>query len=109
MSKPVTFLGSSLEDLRDFPREPRRDAGFQIDKVQRGEVPDDWKPMSAIVKGVREIRVRDESGSYRVIYVATFPEAVYVLHAFQKKTRTTALADLALARRRYGELLRSRR
>jgi phage-related protein len=76
-----------------------------LDKVQGGEDADDWKPMPAVGNGVHEIRVRDESGAYRLMYVAKFPEAVYVLHAFQKKTRKTALADLELAKDRYREVL----
>ena len=94
-----------MDDLRDFPRSARRATGFQLDKVQGGEDADDWKPMPAVGNGVHEIRVRDESGAYRLMYVAKFPEAVYVLHAFQKKTRKTALADLELAKDRYREVL----
>lgn len=84
-SKPATFVGSSLDDLRDFPRGARRATGFQLDKVQNGEEADDWKPMPAVGNGVHVIRVRDESGAFRLMYVAKFPEAVYVLHAFQNK------------------------
>ena len=94
-----------MDDLRDFPRSARRATGFQLDKVQGGEDADDWKPMPAVGNGVHEIRVRDESGAYRLVYVAKFPEAVYVLHAFQKKTRKTALGDLELAKDRYREVL----
>lgn len=102
--KAVVFVGDSLESLRAFPHRARRDAGFQIDRVQRGLDPDDWKPMSTIGPGVREIRVRDASGAYRVIYVASFADAVYVLHAFQKKSQRTALRDLALAQGRFRGL-----
>lgn len=80
-----------------------------MDKVQRGQMPDDWKPMSTIGKGVNEIRVRDNTGAWRVVYVATLPEAVYVLHAFQKKRRATAKTDLELANARLKNLLRSRK
>jgi phage-related protein len=83
--KPMRFLGDSLKCLRDFPEDARQDAGYQLDKVQRGEQPDDFKPMPTIGKGVEEIRVRDESGTYRVVYTARLAAAVYVLHAFQKK------------------------
>ena len=83
--KPVEFRGSALDDLRFFPISARRDAGFQIDLVQRGEVPDDWKPMPTIGQGVQEIRIRDVTGAFRVVYVAKFASAVYVLHCFQKK------------------------
>lgn len=104
--KPVIFLGDSLARLRAFPEGARRDAGFQLDRVQRGLEPDDWKPMASIGPGVREIRVRDTSGAYRIIYAATFAEAAHVLHAFQKKTQRTSPRDLTLARTRLRELKR---
>ena len=104
--KPITFLGDSLEELRAFPQGARRAAGMQLDKVQRGLMPDSWKPMKIVGTGVCEIRVKDESGIYRVVYIATFAEAVYVLHAFQKKTQKTAESDLELARTRLRDLIR---
>lgn len=105
-SKPVEFRGSALDDLRAFPQAVRREAGFQLDQVQRGREADDWKPMNAIGQGVREIRIRDAAGAYRVLYVAKFEDAVYVLHCFQKKTQKTRKADLDLARQRYRDLLK---
>ncbi len=108
-AKPVTFIGSSLDDLRDFPRSARRAAGFQLDKVQKGEDPDDWKPMASVGGGACEIRVRDEAGPFRVIYVAKFSEAVYVLHAFQKRTQKTSQKDLDLAKERYREMMMKRK
>lgn len=104
--KPVAFRGSALDDLRSFPLSARREAGFQIDLVQRGEMPDDWKPMPDIGSGVQEIRIRDAAGAFRVIYVAKFADAVYVLHCFQKKTQRTSKPDLDLAESRYRELLK---
>lgn len=104
--KPVEFLGSALNDLRDFPHPVRREAGYQIDKVQYGEEPDDWKPMKTIGAGVQEIRIQDEAGAFRVIYVAKLKDAVYVLHCFQKKTQRTSAQDIALASKRYNELMR---
>ena len=101
--KSIVFLGSSLDDLRGFPADARRQAGYQLDRVQRGLDPDDWRPMPSIGAGVREIRVRERAGAFRVIYVATFADAVYVLHAFQKKTRQTAKRDLDLAGSRLRE------
>ena len=95
--KPLAFIGSSLADLRKFPEEARRDAGFNLNFVQVGLEPSDWKPMKAAGPGVTELRVRDASGAFRVIYLATRPEAVYVLHCFQKKTRKTRKADIDLA------------
>jgi phage-related protein len=103
--RPVCFLGDSLKCLRDFPEEARHDAGYQLDKVQRGDQPDDFKPMPAIGKGVEEIRVSDRSGTYRVIYLARRAEAVYVLHAFHKKTRATPRKDLEVAKGRLRQLL----
>lgn len=109
MAKPVSFLGNSLDRIKEFPQGARREAGFQLDKVQHGLMPDDWKPMQTIGKGVSEIRIRDSAGAYRVVYIASFPEAVYVLHAFQKKRQATAKTDLDLARARLEALIRSRR
>lgn len=106
MNKPLCFLGDSLKSLRDFPENARQDAGYQLDKVQHGEQPDDFKPMPSIGRGVEKIRVRDDSGAYRVIYTARLADAVYVLHAFQKKTQATAKRDIDLARARYSELNR---
>ncbi len=103
--KPITFLGSSLNDLRDFPEDARTDCGYQLDKVQSGEQPDDFKPMASIGKGVEEIRVKDENGIYRVIYAARFEEAVYVLHAFQKKTEKTSQKDIDLAKARFKDMM----
>ncbi|APR03281.1 type II toxin-antitoxin system RelE/ParE family toxin [Thauera chlorobenzoica] len=104
--KPVKFLESSLDDLRAFPLAVRREAGHQIDQVQRGREPDDWKPMSTVGQGVREIRIRDASGAFRIIYVAKFTDAVYVLHCFQKKTEKTSKADVDLAAKRYRDLVK---
>ena len=106
--KPVEFRGGSLADLRTFPAAARREAGHQIDQVQQGRDPDDWKPMTTVGPGVREIRIRDAAGAFRVLYVARLEEAIYVLHCFQKKTQRTSKADLDLASRRYRELMRER-
>jgi phage-related protein len=107
--KPVRFIGDSLSALRGFPDDARQDAGYQIDKVQRGEQPDDFKPMPSIGKGVEEIRIRDDSGAFRVIYTARLAEAVYVLHAFQKRTQATPKRDIELARERFAQLMRDRK
>lgn len=106
--KPIEFCGDSLDCLREFPRDARREAGFQLDRVQRGLEPFDWKSMPAVGPGVREIRVRDDSGAFRVLHVAKFADAVYVLHCFQKKTQATSRPDLNLAEQRYRELLKER-
>lgn len=95
-----------LDDLRAVPHAARRDAGYQLDKVQNGLMPSDGKPMPAIGIGVQEIRIRDETGGFRVIYVAKFANAVHLLHCFQKKTHKTGSADLDLAAKRYADLAR---
>ena len=107
--KDVRFLGSSLDDIKNFPADARREAGFEISNVQSGLQPGDWKPMSTVGSGAGEIRIKDATGIYRVIYVAKFEEAVYVLHAFEKKTRKTSKADIALARARYKVLVEKRK
>ncbi len=98
--KPLIFLGTSLDDLREFPQAVRHELGVELMKVQFGEMPSDFKPMKAVGAGAFEMRLNLE-GAWRVIYVARFAAAVYVLHAFQKKTRKTSKSDLELATRRY--------
>jgi phage-related protein len=97
-------MGSSRDDLKEFPDDARRDAGYELDKVQRGQEPIDWKPMPIVGSGVREIRVTDKFGAFRVMYLATRPEGVYVLHCFQKKTQKTSRRDLELAKERFENL-----
>lgn len=104
--KPIEFLGSSLDDLRAFPLTARREAGHQLDQVQSGQEPDDWKPMKTVGNGVKEIRIRESTGAFRVIYIATLIDAVYVLHCFQKKSQKTNKKDLDLATSRYRDLLK---
>jgi len=105
-SKPIEFRGTSLADLRAFPLAARRDAGYQLDLIQHGLEPDNWKPMNTVGHGVKEIRIRDDAGTFRVIYIAKLPMAVYVLHCFQKKTEKTRTHDLELAVKRYRDLLK---
>ncbi len=107
--KPVRFLGDSLKRLREFPDDAKQDTGYQLDKVQKGQQPDDFKPMPSIGKGVEEIRVRDETGIYRTIYTARIADAVYVLHAFQKKTQATSKSDIDIAKERYTEMIRGQK
>ena len=104
--KPIRFLGDSLRAIRRFPKDVRQDAGYQLERVQDGKTPDDFKPMPAIGKGVEEIRIWDGSGAYRVIHTARVRGAVYVLHAFQKKTRATQKREIEVARNRFNELMR---
>ena len=103
--KPLRFVGDSLKALRAFPSDARHDAGFQLERVQRGEQPDDFKAMPSIGPGVEELRIREPAGTYRVIYTARLDDAVYVLHAFQKKTRATSREDVALARKCFRAII----
>lgn len=106
LKKPICFCGTSLDDLRAFPETSRREIGYQLDRVQRGLSPDDWKPMQSIGIGVREVRVKDIHGAFRAIYVAKFRNAIYVLHCFQKKTQKTSKTDLAVTTKRYRLLVK---
>lgn len=106
--KRVEWLGDSLERVREFPEIARRETGYQLERVQAGKEPADWKPMPSIGLGVNEIRVR-LSGAFRLIYVAKFQEAVYVLHAFEKKSRKTNRTDIELARNRFRTLVQERK
>lgn len=102
--KPVRFLADSLKRIREFPGDARRDAGFELDRVQRGLAPSDFKSIPSIGQGVEEIRLWDEAGTYRVVYTARMDNAVYVLHAFQKKTRATSQRDIDKARERFASI-----
>lgn len=106
--KAVIWLGTARDDLRGFPADARQVAGFQLWRVQRGFDPNDWKPMPAVGLGVREVRLHT-GREHRVVYLAKFDEAVYVLHAFQKRSQRTPKRDVELARQRLRELLRGRR
>lgn len=99
--KLLTFVGTSLTDLRDFPEDARREAGYQLDRVQNGLDPKDWKPMPSVGPGVREVRIREESGAHRIFYVTHIGDHIYVLHAFTKNTQKTALADINIGKARY--------
>lgn len=107
--KPIEFLGDSLDALIDFPKTARRQAGFQLDKVQRGIDPDDWKPMKSVGPGVAEIRVRDPAGAFRVIYLAKLQDAIFVLNCFEKKAQRTPHFEIKLARVRFKEAVRRQR
>ena len=107
--KKIAFIGRVLDVIRAFPDGARREAGHQLDKVQHGEAPADWKPMQSIGVGVKEIRITDTDGIYRVIYVAKFEEAVYVLHAFKKKAQKTSHQDIQKAKRAYRQILEDRK
>ena len=100
----VRFLGDSIDRLRDFPSDARQEAGFQLDRVQAGGLPADFRPMPSVGAGVMEIRIRESNGAYRVFYVANREDRVYVLHCFQKKSQKTAKKDIELGQQRYKEL-----
>jgi phage-related protein len=106
--KPLTWIGSSREDLRQFPAEARRRAGFELRAVQRGDEPSDFKPMHIVGLGTYELRLQTDD-AYRVFYIAKFQETVYVLHAFQKKTQKTSKHDIALGQQRYQAAQRTHR
>jgi phage-related protein len=105
-AKEIEFRGGSREDLRAFPETARHEAGHQLNRVQNGLDPADWKPMTTVGRGVREIRIRDAGGAFRVLYVTKLGDVVYVLHCFQKKTEATATADIELAARRYRAVVK---
>ncbi len=106
--KTIRWRGTSLDSVREFPEDARRLAGYQLYRVQSGLEPEDWKPITSVGAGVQEIRIHAKD-EFRVIYVATFEEAVYVLHAFQKKTRKTSIRDLELATLRFKQLVKERK
>jgi phage-related protein len=105
--KVITWVGNSRDEICNFPEEARRKTGLQLRAIQRGEEPTDFKPMSTVGKGVQEIRIRTEN-AYRIFYVARFAEAVYVLHAFQKKTQKTTKQDLEIGQQRYQQMIEYR-
>ncbi len=105
--KPLVWIGDSLERVRSFAPTARHRIGFELWEVQQGNAPSDWKPMTTVGTGVQELRVHSER-AYRVLYVATFPEAIYVLHAFEKRSRKTPDTDKDLARTRLRNLIRER-
>jgi len=108
-SKEIRWVGSAYEDLLAFPPEARREAGFQLSKVQAGLDPTDWEPFSDIGAGAKEIRIKDAWGAFRVMYLAKFKEAVYVLHCFQKKTQATSKQDKLIAETRYRAIMAARK
>jgi phage-related protein len=103
--KPLIWIASSLEDVKALPAVARKDIGYQLYRIQEGLAPSDWKPMNSIGVGVREIRIH-AGNEYRVIYVAKFNEAIYVLHTFVKKTAKTSTRDVDLATERFSRLLK---
>ncbi len=109
MDKEIRWVGSAYGELLNFPYEARRQAGFQLRKVQAGLEPDDWRPFRQVGEGTCEIRIREANGAFRIMYVVKFHEAVYVLHCFQKKTRTTSLQDKHITETRYRAVVNARK
>ena len=109
MEKSIDWRGSSLDDLREFPEAARRQAGYELRKLQRGESPVDWRRFPEGGPGVNEIRIDAPDGWFRVMYVAKFEEAIYVLHSFQKSTRKTNRNDLEIAKTRYRAVVAERK
>lgn len=107
--KEIRWVGSSYDDVLEFPSAARREAGFQLGRLKAGLDPEDWKPFDEVGAGVREVRIRDPNGIFRVMYVAKFEEAVYVLHCFQKKVQSTSKQDKEIAAIRYRAILRERK
>jgi phage-related protein len=109
--KPIDWRGSALRDIKNddiFSPNARREAGHQLSQVQAGLDPDNWKPFDVVGPGTKEIRINLDDGWFRVMYVAKFSEAVYVLHCFKKKTRTTSKQDKDVAIARYKAVIRER-
>ncbi len=102
--KEIVFTGNALEVIKRFPLDAKKEAGHQLDQVQRGRDPDDWKPFNSVGVGVKEIRIKEKGGVFRVMYIAKYADFIYVLHAFQKKTQKTEQKDIDLARQRLKEI-----
>ena len=107
--KEIRWVGSAYDDLLAFPHDSRKEAGFQLGKVQSGFEPTDWKPFDDVGAGTKEIRIKDSSGIFRVLYVTKFEEAIYVLHCFQKKTQVTSKQDKAITEARYRAVVNARK
>ena len=102
--KPMYWIGSSLDDLKEFPADVKKHFGFELHAIQHGTEPAQWKPIPNWGTGVIELKYKDSSGAYRVVYVAKFRHAIYILHSFQKKTQQTAKPDVEIIKARYKEI-----
>ena len=107
--KPIYWIGTSLKDLLTFPEEVKREAGYQLHRIQNGLNPENWKPFQTVGAGTREIRISEDGNTFRVMYVAKFSNRIYVLHSFQKKSRKTSSQDINIAKTRYGAILNEER
>lgn len=108
MAKNIDWRGSALRDLREFPADSRKRAGFELEKIQQNLLPTDWKSINSWGSGVIEIKLDALAGAFRVVYVAKFAEAIYVLHCFQKKTQQTSPKDISIIKARYAEIITER-
>ncbi|HKS15117.1 MAG TPA: type II toxin-antitoxin system RelE/ParE family toxin [Pseudomonas sp.] len=102
--KPIEWVGSTKQDLRDLPREAIQRVGYQLELVQDGDEPSSWKPMPSVGAGVCEIRIKCDDGAFRVFYVANLPDAIYILHVFRKTTEKTEKRDIDLGKARFKSL-----
>jgi phage-related protein len=105
--KPIAWVGAAKQELLNFPDDARRKAGFELRSIQKGDSPSDSKPISIVGRGVEEIRIRTDD-AYRIFYVAKFKEAIYILHAFQKKTQKTSRSDIEVGQQRYKKMIEQR-
>lgn len=107
--KPLHWVGSAKKDLLGFPEQVMDDVGFALGVVQYGGHPPSAKPWKGLGPGVLEIVENDGSGTYRAVYTVRFRKAVYVLHAFQKKSPSgirTARTDVKLVATRLSDAIR---
>lgn len=109
MIKEIEWRGSSLKDLRNFPVDARKNAGYELEQAQHGLHPHVWKAINDWGQGVIEIKIGAEAGAFRVVYVAKFDDALYVLHCFQKKDQRTQPKDVDIIKTRYADVVNERR
>ena len=102
--KDIVWLGQTYKDVKSYPKKVKREIGFNLDRLQRGLEPCDWKNLVGLGQGIQEIRIH-EMNEYRVVYIAKFAEAIYILHSFVKKTQQTSHKDIELIKNRYAEIL----
>ena len=103
--KPIYWVGTSFNDLLEFPNNAKQEAGYQLHRIQNGYEPENWKPFRTIGSGVKEIRISEDGNAYRIMYVAKFSDKIYVLHAFNKKSQKTSSKDIDIAKARYNAIV----
>jgi len=104
--KSIYWIGSSYNDLLEFPVDAKQEAGYQLHRIQNGLEPENWKPFSSVGAGVKEIRISDDGKAYRVMYVAKFKDKIYVLHAFNKKSQKTSSNDVKITKTRFNAVIK---